>query len=87
MAMSKRGAPGRQVPSLSPTKMPGAWSLIPSPMTTSPWMSSWSKTPAMAAHATASAFSFSPRPDQRMACRAAFSVARTNSNSRIRSRS
>src|SRR5271165_7065145 len=41
----------------------------------------------MASQAAASPFSFSPRPSQWMALRAAFSVARTNSNSSIRSRS
>src|SRR5262245_25805161 len=41
----------------------------------------------MASQAAASPFSFSPRPSQWMAFRAAFSVARTNSNSSTRSRS
>ena len=84
-AISKRGEPGFQVPSLSPRNSPGALSLAPSPMTTSPAISTKSKTPLMASQAAASAFSLSPRPSQGTTLRAAFSVARTNSNSIVRS--
>lgn len=44
-AMSNRGEPSFQVPSLSPRNMPGALSFIPSPITTSPRMSTKSNTP------------------------------------------
>src|SRR5438132_10514969 len=84
-ATSKRGAPRFQVPSLSPRNSPGALSFAPSPITTSPAMSTRSNTPLIASQAAASAFSFSPRPSQGSTLRAAFSVARTNSNSIVRS--
>src|SRR5216117_2071397 len=79
------GAP--QVPSCSPLKIPGASSLIPSPITTSPQMFIRSNMPRSASHAAASAFSFSPRPSQGKEFSAAASVARTKSNSMIRSMS
>src|SRR5438105_4501814 len=84
-AISKRSEPPLHVPSLSPRNSPGALSLAPSPITTSPEMSTRSKTPLIASQAAASAFSFSPRPSQGSTFRAAFSVARTNSNSTVRS--
>src|SRR5437879_2477106 len=87
MAMSNGGAPGTQVPSCSPLKIPGASSLMPSPMTTSPQMFMRSNMPRMASQAAASADSLSPRPSQRSEFNAAASVARTKSNSMIRSMS
>ena len=44
-AILKRGAVGPHFPSRSPKKIPGALSLIPSPMTTSPRISTRSNTP------------------------------------------
>ena len=87
MAMSNCGEPGIQVPSCSPLKMPGASSLIPSPITTSPQMFMRSNMPRMASQAAASAASLSPRPSQRNELSAAASVARTKSNSMMRSMS
>ena len=86
-AISNCGEPGIQVPSCSPLKIPGASSLIPSPITTSPQMFIRSNMPRSASHAAASAFSFSPRPSQGKEFSAAASVARTKSNAMIRSMS
>src|SRR6266849_2224100 len=86
-ATSKRGEFGFQVPSLSPKNRPGASSFAPSPITTSPQILTKSKTPLIASQAAASARSLSPRPSHGSTLRAAFSVARTNSNSIVRSRS
>ena len=86
-AISKRGEFLFPLPSLSPRKMPGALSFIPSPITTSPRISTRSKTPLIASQAAWSAASLFPRPSQWMAFNAAFSVARTNSNSTVRSMS
>jgi len=49
--MSNGGDPGTHVPSCSPLKIPGALSLIPSPMTTSPQMFIRSNMPRMASQA------------------------------------
>src|SRR5438034_7813623 len=57
IAMSNCGVPGSQVPSCSPLKIPGALSLIPSPMTTSPHIFMRSNMPRMASLAAASAAS------------------------------
>ena len=86
-AISNGGEPGTQGPSCSPLKMPGASSLIPSPITTSPQMFIRSNMPRMASQAAASAASLSPRPSQRNEFSAAASVARTKSNSMTRSMS
>src|SRR6266480_6949410 len=64
IATSNGGEPGTQVPSCSPLKMPGASSLIPSPITTSPQMFMRSNMPRIASQAAASAASLSPRPNQ-----------------------
>jgi hypothetical protein len=66
---------------------PGASSLIPSPITTSPQMFIKSNIPRIASHAAASASSFSPRPSHCSEFNAAASVARTKSNSMMRSMS
>jgi hypothetical protein len=86
-AISNGGEPGTHVPSCSPLKMPGASSLIPSPITTSPQMFMRSNIPRIASHAASSAFSFSPRPSHWSEFSAAASVARTKSNSMMRSMS
>jgi len=69
------------MPSRSPLKIPGASSLIPSPMTTSPQTSVMSNMPRMASQAAASAASLSPFPIHPMQFSAAISVARRKSNS------
>src|SRR4030095_3609378 len=84
-AISKRVVPGSHEPSCSPLKIPGALSLIPSPITTCALMSMLSNIPRIASHAAASASSFSPRPSHCSAFNAAFSQARTKSNSSRRS--
>src|SRR5436309_1194490 len=68
IAISNCGAPGTQVPSCSPLKIPGASSLMPSPITTSPQMFIRSNIPRIASQAAASAASLSPRPNQRSDC-------------------
>ena len=80
-AMSNRGEPTFHVPSRSPLKIPGASSLIPSPMTTSPLTSIRSNMPRIASQAAASAASLFPLPIHCRQLRAAISVARRKSNS------
>src|SRR5262249_61482651 len=65
--------PPRPPPSFPPRRSPDP----PSPITTSPEMSTRSNTPLIASQAAASALSFSPRPSQCSTLRAAFSVARS----------
>jgi len=87
IAISNCGVPGSQVPSCSPLKIPGALSLTPSPMTTSPQMFMRSNMPRMASLAAASAASLSPRPSHFRELSAAASVARRKSISIMRSMS
>ena len=69
IAMSNCGEPGIQVPSCSPLKIPGASSLIPSPITTSPQMFIRSNMPRMASQAAASALPCRRvQPAQRIQC-------------------
>src|SRR5271166_1297252 len=86
-ARSNLWLPGIQVPRRSPLNIPGALSLTPSPITTSPRMFIKSNIPRIASQAAASAFSFSPRPIHSSVFKAALSVALRKSNSIIRSKS
>jgi len=72
-------------PTRSPLNSIGASSFSPSPMTMTPSMATDASTTRMASVAAPSADSFSPRPIQRAAARAAASVTRTSSMARLRS--
>src|SRR3954463_13983824 len=63
----------------------GASSFSPSPITTTPSICTVSSISRIASAAAASAFSFSPRPTQRAAASAPYSVTRTSSIARLRS--
>src|SRR6516165_597866 len=86
-AKSNLWLPGFQGPRCPPLKMPGALSLLPSPITTSPQTFIRSNIPRIASQAAASANSFSPRPIQGSVLSAAASVARIKSSSIILSTS
>src|SRR5262245_18591582 len=73
------------LPTRSPMNSIGASSRSPSPMTTVPRMSMWSKARRIASTATWSARLRSPRPMRRADARAAASVMRTTSSARLRS--
>src|SRR5688572_15384853 len=79
--------PGDHVPRRSPLKMPGASSLMPSPIVTTPETLTVSNSPRIASHAAKSALSLSPLPIHLYAESAPTSVARTNSSPTRRSRS
>src|SRR3954454_19383827 len=81
-AMSTDGPPA---PISSPLKSIGASSFSPSPMTTTPSISTELRTRRMASTAAPSAPFLSPRPNHRPAARAAASVARARSMARLRS--
>src|SRR3954451_7433046 len=63
----------------------GASSFSPSPITTTPSICTVSSISRIASTAAPSAFSFSPRPTQRAAASAPYSVTRTSSIARLRS--
>src|SRR3954469_6317393 len=63
----------------------GASSFSPSPITTTPSICTVSSISRIASTAAPSAFSFSPRPTQRAAASAPYSVTRTSSMARLRS--
>src|SRR6266540_1542168 len=73
------------LPTSSPLKSIGASSFSPSPMTTTPSIETVSRIARIPSTAAWSALSFSPRPTQRPAPIAAFSVTRTSSSARLRS--
>src|SRR4051794_6255601 len=82
-AMSTLG--GLPSPISSPLKSIGASSFSPSPMTTTPSIWTVSSIRRIASTAAPSAVSFSPRPTQRAAASAPYSVTRTSSMARLRS--
>src|SRR5439155_6780618 len=73
------------LPTCSPLKSIGASSFSPSPITTTPSISTVSSISRIASTAAWSAASLSPRPTQRPAAIAAASVTRTSSSARFRS--
>jgi hypothetical protein len=72
-------------PTRSPLNSMGASSFSPSPMTTTPFISTVPISTRIALTAAASAPFLSPRPTQRPAAMAAASVTRTSSSARLRS--
>src|SRR5579883_3012271 len=77
---------GLPLPTRSPMYSIGASSFSPSPMTTTPSMSTLFSVNRIAVTAAWSAAFLSPRPIQRAAASAAASVTRASSNARLRSR-